>query len=240
VAKREAANVHDWQSTVEFLRGVPLLAGVADADFAALRPHIQSRQYQKGDFVYLQGQPADFLFFVCRGRVKVTQTSADGKQVILGFHGPNELVGCCGILGDVTFPCCARATEASDLIRVGRQGFLDLLSRVPPAAAVLQSFVRRLREAHQRMRQLALEPVEQRIVAVLLDVGEKFGHRKNGVLCLPSKLTRQQIAELAGATLETASRVLSKLRRAGLVRCSRRDIILVDPERLGKKYQERS
>jgi len=216
----------NWPETVSFLRTVPSLSLLSKAEMERLRPYVRHRTVEKGEHVYNQGQGTDYLYFIRKGRVKVTQT-ANGKNVIVGFYGKSELLGCCGLVGDVCYPCCGQAMERTDLVFISREAFQDLLSSVPAVAVELMSqMVSRLREAHCKMKSLALEPAQERVITVLLELGEKFGDSQNGKVALPSHVTREQISEMAGTTIETTSRVISKLRQSGLVECRSRCTIL--------------
>ncbi len=230
--------IDNWPETVCFLRTVPSLSLLSDGEMERLRPHLRHRTIERREHVYHQGQGTDYLYFIRQGRVKVSQT-ANGKKVIVGFYGSSELLGCCGLVGDVCYPCCAEAIERTDLVFISRKAFHSILSNVPSVAAeLLSQMVRRLRDAHGKMKSLALEPVEERVIAVLLELGEKFGVMQNGKVALPSDVTREQISEMAGTTIETTSRVISKLRKAGLVECPNRSTIL-DPDLLGNVVARR-
>ena len=218
--------MNDWPETARFLGTVNSLSSLSETDLERLRPHVRHRTVEKKEYVYYQGQGTEYLYFIRNGRVKVSQMS-NGKEVILGFHGRGDLLGCCGLVGDVCYPCYAEAVERTDAVFIPREAFHRLLSQVPCVAAeLLGQMVSRLREAHCKIKSLALEPVEERVVAVLLELGEKFGSKENGKVVLPSHVTRQQISEMAGTTIETTSRTISKLRRLGLVECCKRSTIL--------------
>jgi|GEM_PF-3567466 len=224
--------IDNWPEIARFLRTIPALASLTDDELDRLRPHLRYRTLEKGEHVYQQGQGTEFLYFIRQGRIKVSQT-ANGKNVIVGFYGPSELLGCCGLVGDTCYPCCAQAIETAMLVFVSREVFHRLLSSVPTVAATLLSqMVSRLREAHCKMKSLALEPVEERVIGVLLELGEKIGERRDGKVTLPAKVTREQISEMAGTTIETTSRVIGKLRQAGLVHCVSRSTTF-DTELLG-------
>lgn len=217
---------NDWPATLQFLRSVRPLRSIAESELDRLRPCLRHRTLAKGEYVYHQGQGAEYMYFIRQGRVKVCQT-ANGKEMILGVYGTSELLGCCGLIGDVCYPCYAEAIEPSEIVFLSREAFHRLLSGVPTVAAeLLSQMVRRLREAHCKMRSLALEPVEERVITVLLELGKKHGTRQNGRVTLPSHATRRQVSEMAGTTIETTSRVITKLRRAGLIECSKRRTIL--------------
>jgi CRP/FNR family transcriptional regulator len=212
------------------LCSAPCLASLSEEDRQRLGRSARYRRIATGEYVYRQGDGARYVYFIRRGRVKVAQRSVDGKEVILGIYGPNDMLGCCGILGNVVFPCYAQAVEPTAIDFVPRDDFFALLcQKSSVAATLLQHMIARLRIAHRKMRSLAVEPAQRRVLAVLLEVGQKLGRVQGGQVYVPARFTRQQLAQMAGVTLETASRVITKLKRAGIIRTSRRELVVTQP-----------
>jgi CRP-like cAMP-binding protein len=106
------------------------------------------------------------------------------------------------------------------------------------SVAALQAVAQRLRSAQETIRQLSAFPVEQRVAAILLKLGAKLGEAHGQELLLQVPLTRQDLAGMAGATVETTSRIVSRLEAAGVVRTGRQWIAIVDPEQLATLAQE--
>jgi CRP-like cAMP-binding protein len=98
--------------------------------------------------------------------------------------------------------------------------------------AVLDLVAARLAAAQELVEQHSSQPVERRIAAMLLKLGDKLGEQRESDLLIQMPLSRQDLADMAGTTIETASRVMSQLRRAGLIRSGRRWVALVDRDRL--------
>jgi CRP-like cAMP-binding protein len=100
------------------------------------------------------------------------------------------------------------------------------------ALATLEFVALRLREAHETIEQLSAYSVEQRVAATLLKLANRLGRSEGSATLIEMPLSRQDLADMTGATVETISRVMSDLRRAGIVESGRRWISILDHERL--------
>lgn len=197
-------------------------AGLDEAavDEAAAAGH--RRQLSAGDTVFRQGEPADELFVLLKGRVKVTQVTSDGQQVVVRLLGPGEMMGCVAAWGGGNYPGTATAQEETSVIGWSGVVLGRLVERYPLIARNLLGTVgHSLQETQTRLRELATERVERRLAHALLRLVDKEG----GSL----RLTRQELAELAGTTLFTASRTLSAWEAQGLVEAGRGHVTVHRP-----------
>jgi CRP-like cAMP-binding protein len=123
---------------------------------------------------------------------------------------------------------------------IARNDCLTLVSRYPVfALAVISDLGSRLRSSAEQIRSLAVERVEQRIARTLLKLGESSGSRLPEGLIIEMPLTRQDVADMTGTTVETAIRVMSKFRRAGFIRTRRGKVVLLDQEALHQIAESR-
>ena len=195
---------------------------------------VATRRYAAGERLYREEEPANALYVIRRGRVKITRCSAAGKESILGFFGPGDFVGCCALLDAARLPCAAEAVEPTEVLYLSRAEFLQLASAHPELAmGALQQVTALLRGSHHKVHDLALDSVERRIVTSLLELDQRFGlNSVNGSRVIGCRITRQDLAQMSGTTVESASRAMSRLRRIGWIRSSRRGIVLVSPAEL--------
>jgi CRP-like cAMP-binding protein len=170
------------------------------------------RQLSPGDTVFRQGEAADELFVLLQGRVKVTQVTPDGQQLVVRFLGPGEMMGCVAAWGGGNYPGTATAQEDTAVIGWPSAVLGRLVERHPAIARNLLGTVgHSLQETQTRLRELATERVERRIAHALLRLARQA--EPDGEL----RLTRQDLAELAGTTLFTVSRTLSAWEAQGIV-----------------------
>jgi CRP/FNR family transcriptional regulator, nitrogen oxide reductase regulator len=217
----------------DILAALPIFGGLSDRDWDKILDLFSERQYQKDDYIFLEGEAPEALYVVKSGKVKVLRHSTDGKDVVLRVASHGELLGTVGTFDGGGYPGTAQAIENCDLLVVARNDCLTLCSRYPVfALAVIADLGSRLRSSAEQIRSLAVERVEQRIARTLLKLAETAGSDVSDGRVIEMPLTRQDVADMTGTTVETAIRVMSKFRRLGLIRTRRGKVVLVDREAL--------
>lgn len=180
-----------------------------------------------GKILFSEGQVADTLWAVKAGVVHIMKSGADGREIVLEVVPPGELFGAVVALEGRPYPASAVAAEDSVVWRIPAALARELCQKHPTLrSSILEQVTTRLRGAHDRLRSLALERVEQRLARMLLTLAEKIGQRQDGLTLL--SVTRQELADMIGTTVETTIRVTSKWQQAGLVRSSRHQLGLAD------------
>ncbi len=184
------------------------------------------RLVPRGSFVFLEGQPADQFNLLAEGRIKVVRETPDGREVILRLIQPGEIFGGAGSWGQSHYPASAVAQEDAVVLEMAAGTFTDWLRRRPEfAMALIRELSTRLREAEARIGSLQTERVERRVARLLLYLSQKDRARA-------LTLSREEVANLTGTTLSTASRILSAWEQQGLVRSGRARIEVLSPDRL--------
>jgi len=174
--------------------------------------------FDAGAYVFMEGHPADRLYLVASGRVKMVKHSPDGQETILSMFDSGQIIGEVGVLAGGTYPATAQAMEPTRTLSLARQAYVQLLQEHPSLAwSLIEELGRRIQAAHETIRSLAVEKVERRIARLLLRLAAAAGERRGDILELSVPLTRQEIADMTGTAVETAIRAMSKLRRLGLV-----------------------
>ena len=219
----------------QILRQTPFFAGLPPAEVDRISLHFSERGYQPGETVYHAGEPATRLYVVAAGKVKLVRPTPAGQNVLLDILPPGDFFGSLATLGDREYPDTAEAQTACCLLSVDADQFAEILRAYPAVAlATLEIVAERLRDAHEVIEHLSAHPVEARLAATLLKLAERLGaESKHGVL-IQMPLSRQDLAEMTGTTAETASRIMSEFRRAGLIRSGRRWVAITDPAGLAK------
>lgn len=227
----------EYEKIKEDLRDLPLFTGLATSFVEQYASRFRWSRYDAGEWIYREGEAARSFYLIRRGRVKVIRTSVAGDEMILGFYGQGDFIGCCCMLGDMNLPCTARAIESTEMLCITREDFVAMVRDYPDLAVrMLQATMQRLLHADNKIKDLALERVDRRIIAALLELDEQFGRdMADGARAISLKISRLELAEMAGTTLETTSRVMSKLKRVGWVQTSQERIVLLAPKTL-KQY----
>jgi CRP/FNR family transcriptional regulator, nitrogen oxide reductase regulator len=216
----------DWAA---FLRESPVFAGVPDKELQTLAASARVDSYRARDYVFMEGDPADWFCIVRSGRVKILRQSRAGKEVVLELLGPGEPFGGVAVIERRPYPASAQAAQASVVLRIPREPIIALSERHPGIIREMALMIgRRLRGAHDSVKSLAVDSVEVRLAAALLRLAERDGVRGPRGLTLPFHLTRQSLADMTGTTVESAIRVVSRWQKEGVVRDEGGRLILTD------------
>lgn len=211
----------------------PFFSKLDESQVNEVQQSFRQRHYLEGDLIQIAGDPANQLSVVAAGTVKMVRPTLDGQDVLLEFLGPGEHFGSLADLGDEQYredatahtPCCILYTT-SDVFR-------GLLEQYPVVAlSTLELVSQRLRRAHSTIEQLSAHPVNHRVASALLRLVEKRGRDEDEGTLIEMPLSRQDIADMTGAKVETVSRVMSEFKREGLIDSGRRWISVLDRHRL--------
>jgi CRP/FNR family transcriptional regulator, nitrogen oxide reductase regulator len=225
---------------LNIVRALPFFVGLPESTLLEVNAAFTTRAIEPGQIIYMAGDAAASLFVAAVGTVKIVRHTLRGKDVLIDILGPGALFGSLAILGDVSYAETAEAKTAGCLLTIDAQAFLSLLQRFPTAAvATLGVVAARLQEAHEAIRQVTALSAEQRIATELLRLAAYYGERTPDGLRIAIPLARQEIADKVGATVETASRVLSRYEREGIVHSGRLWIEVLDLDLLADLAMER-
>jgi CRP-like cAMP-binding protein len=211
--------------TRRILSKSPVFSGLTEDELAELSEIAVERSLEQGEFVFWEGDPPGWFYVVAGGKVKVLKHSSSGKEFIIAFFGPGEMFGEVAVFEDRPYPASAQAVEETGVLGIRREDFLSFLSQRPEVALkIIYVLGGRLRDAQARLKDIAGERVEQRVASILLMLSLKLGPS------LP--FTRQEIADMAGTTTETAIRVMSQFRERGIIRSTRGRTVILNRDKL--------
>ena len=196
---------------VEALAAVPLFCGLTSSDLTKIVQAASVRPIKRLAVLFRHGAPAMTLYVAAQGRFKLTQVTANGHEVLLRFIGPSQMLGGTALLGDACYPVTAVAVEPSHVLGWSSASISQFLTRHPRLAHnALQLMSQRIVELQDRCRELATEQVDRRVARALLRLAQQTGSKVEGGILLGIRLSRQDLAEMTGTTLFTASRILSR------------------------------
>jgi CRP/FNR family transcriptional regulator len=210
---------------------IPLLSALRKEDREAVAPLCRMRGYDKGETIFREGDAADRIHFVHVGRVKIVK-AAGGRDVILEILGPGEPVGAVAVFERRPFPASAVTLEPSGIVSIPEREFFALLEKRPEMMRLLLAgLTYRLMMVNKRMADMT-GSAEHRAARLFLTLGERVGLPKDGAIIVPLALSRQEIADLIGTTLETAIRLMSRWQKDGLVETEKTGFRIPDPAAL--------
>jgi CRP/FNR family transcriptional regulator, cyclic AMP receptor protein len=197
-----------------FLRRVPLFQSLNEAQLDVLSTGSLRRNYPRGRTIVAEGEPSQSLYILLSGRAKVQRSDSEGKEVILAVIGPGEFFGEMSLIDDAPRSASVITLESSDFMAINKDNFKAmLLQNTDIGMQIMRGLVRRLREADKKIETLALLDVYGRVARVLLDFSEVV----NGERVVKSRLPRQEIAKMIGASREMVSRVMKGLEIDGYI-----------------------
>jgi len=214
----------------------PLFAALDAEGAAALRASLVSRDVSKGDVLFQEGQIGDHMYVIVEGKVKLGQTSTDGRESLLGVLGPGEMFGELSLFDPGMRTSTATALTDTTVLLMGHDQLKPWLSGRPEvAAALLQALARRIRRTNDAMADLVFSDVPGRVAKALMDLGEKFGEVTPDGLMVTHDMTQEELAQLVGASRETVNKALADFAQRGWIRLESRQVLIIDVERLGKR-----
>lgn len=213
------------QTTMEkFLSGIELFKRLTPSQRQKLAATSRERHYVKGETVFREGEPADAVCIVKEGRVHLMKFLESGQASTTCVMTRGETFCCLPALDRKPYPVDAVAAVDSTVIRIPTSAFHALMQENPTFLQdSLCHFCERLRQVEHRSCAM-LDSVERRLAHVLVDLSKKFGKT------IP--LTKHELAEMAGTTVETTIRVLSQLKKQGVVISSRGSTTINKPDKL--------
>ncbi len=223
----------DRQLDPSILLGTEIFGGLTAEALDQATKVARQRRFTAGTALFTQGDRASAFCVLLDGELKMVQNSPEGQQVVLRYIGPGEMFGAVAVFCRTEYPATAVAV-ADALVASWDAATAEMLMLHYPrmSANALRVVGERLQELQNRYRELATERVERRIAHTLLRLVLKAGQPVSAGTRIEFPISRQDIAEMTGATLHTVSRILSGWETRGLVEGGRREVILRQPEAL--------
>lgn len=218
---------------LRLLEAAPLLAGLTGAQRREMLASAQIRTVEAGEVLFHQGDAATSFYFLTDGRIKLTQLSAEGEELLVRFITSGQPLAAISLLRDRTYPVTATAAVKSRLLSWSGSRLERLTREVPGVLRVAgEAMADHMEEVTGRLREVSTERVAQRLARALLRLAEQVGRPVEEGVLLDVPLSRRDLAEMTGTTLYTVSRQLSKWESEGWVVTGRERVVLREPERL--------
>ncbi|MDP2316354.1 MAG: Crp/Fnr family transcriptional regulator [Pseudomonadota bacterium] len=212
------------------LARVPLFSGLGEPQLAAVLELGVKRRVPLGTLLFLENAPASTLYVLLDGRVRVTRDATGGQIVVLHFADPGDVLGCAILGGARCYPGSAEVVDEAVMLAFDERAIAALVERFPLVSRnALRMLSGRMEDLRVRLRELATEKVERRVASALLRLAARAeADSKRPEL----RMSRQDLAELVGATQYTVSRIVAAWEKDGWVETGRQRIRVVDAEAL--------
>lgn len=215
------------------LNKIPIFNTLSGSDVKEITPYFIPASFKKREVIFSEGDPSEWLYVVTEGKVKITKLSQDGKEIILEVVPPLDFFGGIAVMRGFPYPANAVAMEDTKLLKISRSNLMRILDRFPNLMYCMALQVgERVKESHETLKNIALERVEARIASLLLKLADKTGSKSADGMVIDMKLTKQDIAEMVGTTVETSIRTMSKFKKLGIVAERDGRIVIKNQEKL--------
>ena len=200
------------------LETINIFSELSDKELAGLQKVCKPRKYLKNSMIILEEEYGDLVFVVQTGTIKITRVNDEGKEVILALLGPGEIFGELAILDGEARSANALAQENCQLWAINKEDFLDILKHnFTVSYNLMCELAKRLRKSDQQIEALSLSDAEHRIGVSLLNLAEDMGVIRKGKVTIQNLPFQQDIANMAGTSRETVSRVLKILENKSMI-----------------------
>jgi CRP/FNR family transcriptional regulator, dissimilatory nitrate respiration regulator len=216
---------------VNTLRGCRLFSGLPVPDLHSLAGITVTKSLEKGDYLFHEGEPSEGFYIVQHGAINVHRVNAAGKEQVIHVFRAGESFAEASVASAGGYPADARALESSQVLLVGRSGFLGLVGRQPELALrMLGSMSIHLRTLVGQLEDLTLKDVETRLANWL--VKRCPDPEGQAPVTIELTVTKRVLAAELGTVSETFSRTLAKLRAQKLLTVRARTITILSPKEL--------
>lgn len=197
---------------------VPLYRRLAAEDRVELAACCRVERYSRGAMVFAESDAGETFFTIVEGRIKVSKAMPDGRVIILEIFGAGDPVGAVAVFEDLEYPATAVALEPTVCLCMARSDLFRLLERRPSLVrGLLGALTHRLMSLTNRLAERTGGKVESRLARLFVKLSEEIGTPMGAAVFIPMALSRQELADLVGTTVETSIRIMSRWGKEGIV-----------------------
>ena len=216
------------------LGACPLFEGIPQAELQGLVPHAALRHFARGAALFHEDDPANRIFIVVSGAVKVSRVRQGGEEMVLAFLTPGDVFGELHLFAaEPTRSGDAEALEDTECLSIALGPVRDLLTAHPQALARhVERMAAHIRRRDEDLAETAYHDIPGRVASRLLDLAARHGHATDKGLVIDVRISQRNLAAMVGASRENVNRALSSFAAQGLIRQERGVVTLLDPQRL--------
>ncbi len=212
-----------------------LFSSLTDEELNAIRDKMEVKKFPKNEVILYEESTNQVMYIILQGKVKVTQSTEDGKEVILAMHRSGDFFGEMSLIDSKTIPAVVMAMEDSVVAIISREEFYPLLyAQGKVLDVLLRILCSRLRDSWERIQLLSFTNASQRIKMLLASLVNEYGTKTEEGTLLNIKLTHQHIADMAGVSRETVTRIIDRLHKDGEIKVMKNRSILLGRDFLKK------
>jgi CRP-like cAMP-binding protein len=222
---------------VGFLKYIPLFSELSDNDLREISNLAVRQVYKKDNMILIEEEIGSTMFIILEGRVKISRISDDGREVILSILSEGDFFGEMSILDGQNRSANVVTLEDSKIMVIRREDFLQMLHDYPQIAInLLKELAQRLRRSDAQIKSLSLQNATGKVASTLLRIADDSGKIHLGQVEIPRLPPQQDLANMAGTSRETISRVLKALTKQGYLKKEGSRLIIKDYESFRSEF----
>lgn len=211
----------------EFLRSLPYFTSLSQDELDRVESDLMERSYDRGELLFLEGDPCFGLYVVKSGMVRVFKSSPEGREQVLLVARRGDSFNDIPVFDGGTNPASAATLQSSTVLIIPKETVLSIIETCPPALHITSFLASRLRHLATLAGDLSFRSVIGRLSKVLLDTAVIEGEASD-----PPRLTQDEMAAMVGSVRDVIGRALRHLEKEGAVQIERGRIVVRDPDRL--------
>ncbi|HEX7280927.1 MAG TPA: Crp/Fnr family transcriptional regulator [Vicinamibacterales bacterium] len=213
----------------ELLRRLPFFRRVSPALRARVAEVARLKSYDRGELIFAEGDPSDAFIVIVSGRVKVFKSTPAGKEIILEIFGDGDPLGAVAVYEGAPFMASAFTLERTETLSIEQGAFFKLLEAEPALVrGLLSGLTLRLAELTRRLAELTGARVETRFARLFLKLCDQIGKPDRGGTFVAMPLSRQELADLTGTTIETTIRIMSRWQKDDVLHTEKDGFVVID------------
>jgi CRP-like cAMP-binding protein len=216
---------------VSVLKYIPLFSELSEKDLKEIIKLAVRQVYKKDNMILIEEEIGSTMFIILEGRVKISRISEEGREVILSILSEGDFFGEMSILDGQNRSANVVTLDDSKIMIIRREDFLQMLHDYPQIAInLLKELAHRLRRSDSQIKSLSLQNATGKVASTLLRIADDSGKIHMGQVEIPRLPPQQDLANMAGTSRETISRVIKALTKEGYLKKEGSRLIILDYE----------
>lgn len=214
------------------LRNITIFQNLPEESLLEAANYFRTKTFEKNEIIFHEEDTGHYMYFIKKGRLKVSRLLPNGKEMILAFHEEGEYFGEMALIDGKTSPATVTSATATTIYILDKNSFHKLLQQDAINKEILINLCSRCRDAWAQIEVLTFHNAKARICTSLYQLSAKRGVPTDKGIEIPVKITHKELSDMVGVSRETVTRILSSLQSDKTILIESRKIIIPDPEEL--------